>query len=72
MRQRVAATQAASRHAAEYRQRARELIDQAWDIPGEGDRRHFLELAAAYERTADALAPAPATGEVATALARRE
>ena len=41
------------RHAAEYRQRARELVDQAWGVPGEGDRKHFLELAAIYERTAD-------------------
>jgi hypothetical protein len=63
MRQRVATTQAASRHAGEYRQRARELIDQAWDIPGADDRRHMLELAAIYERTADSLAPAPATNE---------
>ena len=60
MRQRVATTQAATRHAAEYRQRARELIDQAWDISGEDDRRHMRELAAIYERTADALAPPPA------------
>ena len=51
------ANQTAHRHAAEYRQRARELIDRAWNIPGEGDRRHMLDLAATYERTADALAP---------------
>ena len=70
MRQRVATTQAASRHAAEYRQRARELINQAWHIPAEGDRRHFLELAASYERAADALAPA--VGEAATVFTRRE
>ena len=54
------ANQTAHRHAAEYRQRARELIDRAWNIPGEGDRRHMLDLAATYERTADTLAPAPA------------
>jgi hypothetical protein len=46
-----------------YRQRARELADQAEDIPGAADRRHMLELAATYERTADNLAPAPAIGE---------
>ena len=53
------ANQTAHRHAAEYRQRARELIEQAGHIPGEDDRRHFLELAAIYERAADNLAPAP-------------
>lgn len=57
MRQRVATTHAASRHAAEYRQRARELIEQAQDIPEHS--RHMLELAGAYERAADSLAPAP-------------
>ena len=66
------ATQAATRHAAEYRQRARELIDQAWHVPGEGDRRHMLDLAAIYERTADALAPAPGIGEAGTVFTRRE
>jgi hypothetical protein len=60
----------AHRHAAEYRQRARELIDQAWHIPGEGDRKHFLELAAIYERTAESLAPA--IGEAETVLTQRE
>jgi hypothetical protein len=63
MRQRVATTQTASRHAAEYRQRARELADQAEDVAAEWDRKHFLELAATYERAADSLAPAPAVGE---------
>lgn len=61
MRQRVAAPQAASRHASEYRARARELIDRAEHVAAEDDRRHMRELAAIYQRTADALAPAPPT-----------
>ena len=47
------------RRAGMYRHRARELAERAKEIPGEDDRRHMLELAATYERTADSLAPAP-------------
>ena len=38
------------------------MIERARDIPAEHSR-HMLELAATYERTADSLAPAPATSE---------
>ena len=51
------ATRTANRRAALYRQRARDLVEHAKDIPGEDDRRHMLELAAIYERTADDRAP---------------
>jgi hypothetical protein len=47
------------RRAGMYRHRAHELAERAKEIPGEDDRRHMLELAATYERTADSLAPAP-------------
>ena len=56
---RVLANRTVNRHAALYRQRARELIDQAWDIPSAEDSRHMLELAAIYQRAADSLAPTP-------------
>ena len=62
---------AARRHAALYRQRARDLIERAKGVPAEHSR-HMLELATTYERTADNLAPAPATSEVATVFTRRE
>ena len=61
------------RRAGLYRHRARELTERAKDIPYEADRRHMLELAATYERTANNLAPAPsATSEAATMFTRRE
>jgi hypothetical protein len=48
----------ASRRAAAYRQRARELAEvAAHEWRDEGRRRHLVELAAQYQRTADALAP---------------
>ena len=48
------AGRAANRRAALYRYRARDLVQRAKDLPAECDRRHMLELAATYERTADA------------------
>jgi hypothetical protein len=66
------AGRAANRRAALYRHRARDLVQRAKDIRGECDRRHMLELAATYERTADNLAPAPAPSEPATVFTRRE
>ncbi|MGA7083257.1 MAG: hypothetical protein WB005_08800 [Pseudolabrys sp.] len=68
------AGRAANRRAALYRYRARDLVQRAKDLPAECDRRHMLELAATYERTADSLvpAPAPAVGEAATVFTRRE
>ena len=60
------------RRAGMYRHRARELVERAKDIPGQDDRRHMLELAAIYERTADNLAPAPATSEAQSAFTRRD
>ena len=69
----MAANRTANRRAALCRHRARELIERAKDIPGEDDRRHMLELAATYERTADNLAPLPPpVSEVATVFSRRE
>jgi hypothetical protein len=65
------ANRIANRHAALYRQRARDLIERARNIPAEHSR-HMLELAATYERTADYLAPAPATSEGATVFTRCE
>ena len=62
----------ASRRAGAYRHRARVLTEQAKEPRDESDRRHMLELAATYERTADKLAPAPATSEPATVFTRRE
>ena len=63
----------AHRQAALYRQRARDLVQRAKDIPAECDRRHMLELAATYERTADSLVPLPPpVSEVATVFTRRE
>ena len=56
------ANRTANRHAALHRQRARELIERAKDIPAEHSR-HMLELVATYERTADSLVPVPATSE---------
>ena len=53
----------ARRRAGMYRHRARDLVERAKDIPAECDRRHMLELAAIYERTADNLAPAPVVNE---------
>ena len=67
------ADQAANRRrAGMYRHRARVLREQAHEPHDECDRRHMLELAAIYERTADSLAPVPAVSEVATVFARRE
>ena len=65
---------AANRRAALYRHRARDLVQRAKDLPAECDRRHMLELAATYKRTAEnrAPAPAPATSEPATVFTRRE
>ena len=65
-------SRAAHRQAALYRQRGRDLTQCADDAASDCDRRHMLELAAIYERTADALAPGPATSESATVFTRRE
>jgi hypothetical protein len=53
----------ADRAANRYRHRARDLVQRAKDLPAECDRRHMLELAATYERTADSLVPVPASSE---------
>ena len=66
------ADRSASRRAGMYRHRARALTEQANEARDACDRRHMLELAAIYERTADSLAPAPATSEPATVFTRRE
>ena len=68
----MARNRTAHRRAALYRHRARDLVQRAKDIPAECDRRHMLELAAIYERTADTLAPVPATREAATVFTRHE
>jgi hypothetical protein len=68
----MAANRTANRRAGMYRHRARDLVQRAKDIPDESDRRHMLELAATYERTADNLAPAPAVSEPATVFTQRE
>jgi hypothetical protein len=55
-----------------YRHRAAALAEMAKEARDESDRRHMLELAATYERTADSLAPPPAVNESATVFTRRE
>ena len=60
------ANRVANRRAGLYRHRARELAERAKEIPGEDDRRHMIELAAIYERTADNLAPAPSAASEAS------
>jgi hypothetical protein len=67
------ANRTANRRAALFRQRARDLVQRAKDVPDKSDQHHLLELAATYERTADSLAPLPApVSEAANVFTRRE
>ena len=66
------ADRSARRRAGVYRHRAAALAEMAKEARDESDRRHMLELAATYERTADSLAPPPAVNESATVFTRRE
>ena len=50
----------ASRRAGIYRHRAKQLAESAaHEFRDEGRRRHLLDLAATYQRVADAMAPLP-------------
>jgi hypothetical protein len=40
-----------------FRQQARQLCEQAKGVRDEADKRHLMELATTYRRTADQMAP---------------
>ena len=58
----------AIRRAAIYRQRAQQLTETAKDLRDEVDRRHLRDLAATFQRAADAMAPASEPAERDKAL----
>ena len=66
------ADRSARRRAGVFRHRAQQLLERAKDVAAECDHKHLRDLAAIYERTADSLAPVPATSEGATVFTRRE
>jgi|RhiMetdeSRZDD1v2_1073273.scaffolds.fasta_scaffold473642_3 hypothetical protein len=63
----------AHRRAGAYRHRAHQLTDTAAREPHEDRRRHLLELAAQYQRAADALAApsGPLTDDLEREMMRR-